>query len=241
MNTESDETISHVQQKHLLETFSYVHKVISRKLGRKYQNALEDIKQRVFLKLWHWKRERSERNLSAEEWHKLAHVVANHEVIDFFRKKDNRHIPFSQMGEEIQKEVLSIESPDTLIGNSLAEIHSMLALVWIAAQNLTVRQKYAYFLQFRDFIIEFMTAGCCSIEELAEYFEVSRAELAEIINNLPLSDEQMARRLEIKFSAGDGQIQPKQIWEARSKAKAKLARSLKDFFENERLFVQRRS
>lgn len=237
MKTEEDKTISPAQEKHILEAFSYIHKIISRKLGRRYQNSLEDIKQRVFLKLWRWKRERNAQDLSDEEWQKMAHVAAVNEVIDFFRKKDNRHIPFSQMGDEIKTEVLSIESSDALIGNSPAEIHSLLILVWVAAQNLTLRQKYAYFFQFHDFAVEFITSGCCSIEELAEFFEVNEKALWEIIEALPFSDEKLALILSEKL--GGAAVAPKQVWEARAKAKAKLAKNLRVFFINERLFVER--
>lgn len=239
MKIEEEETISPSQEKHILDTFYYIHKIISRKLGRRYQSAVEDLKQRVFLKLWRWKKGKSDRNLSAEEWQKLAHVAAVNEVIDFFRKKDNRLIPFSQMNAEIEREVFSVESSDALIGNSSAEVNSMLVLVWVAAQSLTLRQKYAYFFRFHDFAVEFITSGCCSIEELAEFFEITQKELLKIIESLPFSDEQLALLLGEKL--GGENVAPKQIWEARSKAKARLAKNLRVFFINERLFDERKS
>lgn len=234
---DEDEPVSPAQEKRILATFSYIHKIISRKLGSAHRDSIEDIKQRVFLKLWQWKIGQSEKNLSDEEWQKMAHVVANNEVADFFRKKDNRHILFSQMDEGTEEKVLSVESTDMIAGNSLPEIRSLLALVWIVAQTLTLRQKYTYFLQYPDFIVEFIVVGCCSIKELAAYFNATEEKLSEIIDSLPLRDEKIGRLLEEILGE---KIAPKQIWEARAKAKAKLASRLKDFIYNERLFVQSR-
>lgn len=237
MEKEAEESILPLDERQIAETLPYIHKIVSRKLGKRYRNSVEDVKQRVFLKLWRWRRGNPEKNLSKEEWQKLAHVVSINAVIDFFKKKDNRLIPFSQMNQEIEREVFSIESPDALIGNSLAEIDSMMALVWVAAQDLTLRQKYAYFFQFHDFAVDFISSGCCSIEELAEFFGVEKEELLKIIAILPMSNEKLEQVLAEKLQQ---RVTPKQIWEARAKAKAKLAKALKAFFINERLFTERR-
>lgn len=234
-----DSAVSPAQEQYILQTFSYIHKIIFRKLGAFHRDSLEDLKQRVFLKLWRWKIRQSERNLSDEEWQKMAHVVARNEVTDFFRKKDNRHILFSQMDESVKEEVFSVASPETVAGNSETEIKSLLHLIWKLAQELSLRQKYAYFLQYPSFIVEFVAAGCCSIKELAIYLEVSRQELSEIIDSLPFSDEEIGELLERKLG-GRQKISRKKIWEARAKAKAKLAGRLKEFIPNVRLFVRRR-
>ncbi|MGI8469515.1 MAG: hypothetical protein ACR2N3_13785 [Pyrinomonadaceae bacterium] len=236
-DADEDEPVSPAQEKLILETFSYIHKIISRKLGSRHRDFVKDLEQRAFLKLWRWKMAHGENDLSGKEWQKMANVVAHNEATEFFREKYTRDILFSQMDEQTAEEVLAVESTDILAGNSLPEIRSLLALVWIAAQTLTLRQKYAYFLQYPDFIVEFIVVGCCSIEELAAYFNATEEKLSEIIDSLPLRDEKIGRLLEEILGE---KLSPKQIWEARAKAKAKLASRLKDFIYNERLFVQSR-
>lgn len=237
MKKDDEESVSPAQEKLILETFSYIHKIISRKLGSRHQDSVKDLEQRAFLKLWRWKLTHRENDLSGEEWQRMANVVAHNEVAEFFREKYTRDVLFSQMDEQTKEEVLSVESSNILAGNSVPEIRSLLALVWIAAQTLTLRQKYTYFLQYPDFIVEFIIVGCCSIEELTVYFETTEKKLSQMIDNLPLSDEKIGSLLEEVLSE---KLSPKQIWEARAKAKAKLVSRLKDFIYNERLFVQRR-
>lgn len=244
MEQDSDESISPEQEKYLLQTLPDIQKIISRKLGKAHRAFVEDIKQRVFLKLWRWKlnqlKQRENKNLSDEEWQKIAHVTTQNEVTEFFREKyTRRDVVFSQMDESTKQTVFSAQSNQTLEGNSQAEICSQMKLVWKSAQSLSLRQKYAYFLQFRAFIIEFITCKCCRIEELAEFFEIDKTELSQVIDNLPFSDDEIGRRLEIKL--GGETLQPKQIWEARAKAKIKLARNLSEYVCDERTFVQRRS
>ena len=232
--------ISSTQEKYILETFPFVHKFVVRKLNTIYSDSVEDLKQKVFLRLWRWKALKSEKDLSEEEWLKLANVVVHNEVARFFREKYTRKdVLLSQMDERTEKTVLSVYSDkDNLEGNSRAEICSLLTLVWNISQTLTLRQKYSYFLQYPDFIVEFISCKCCSIKELAIYFEASEKELAEIINALPLSDEKIGRLHEAKLGE---KFSGSKIWEARSKAKAKLASKLKEYISDEELFVKRRN
>jgi hypothetical protein len=168
----------------------------------------------------------------------MANVVAHNEITDFFRKKDNQNVLFSQMNESVSQAVSAVESPGAIAGNSAPEIRSLLKPVWKAAQSLSLRQKYAYFLPFPDFIVEFIAYRCCSIEELAAYFESSEQELSEIIDALPISEDGIGALLTAKLNQ---QISMKQLWEARSKAKAKLAERLKEYISDERLSEQRRT
>lgn len=232
-----EESVSPDREKDFACVAPLVHKVISRKLGSRHRDSIEDLKQKVFLKLWRWKKDQGVNDLSEEEWQKLANVAAHNEVTDFFREKYIRDVPFSQMSDQMQQEVIEIESFEVLAGNSKPEICSLLTLVWKAAQNLTLRQKYAYFLPFSDFIVEFILCECCSIGELAFYFEVRESKLSEIIDRLPFSEANIGKLLEEKTG---GKIAPKQIWEARSKAKARLAADLRDSIFNERSSVAKR-
>lgn len=232
------EYVSLSQEKLILETYSFIHKVISRKLGIAHKGAVEDVKQKVFLKLWRWKLDQATKDLTVEEWRKMACTTARNEIVDYFRKKDNRHIPFSQIETtETECAFFNIESSEIIPGNSVPEIRSLLCLVWIAAQALTLKQKYAYFFQFHDFLIEFLMARCCSIEELANYFELSEKELSGVIEQLPLSNEQIAEMTARKTGQ---ECAPSKVWLARTRGKRKLASILKDFIFNERTFNQGR-
>lgn len=256
-----DESISPEQLEYFLKTFPGIYKFVSRKLGAAHRSSAEDVVQRVFLKLWRWKKgqlanykngngnsengigKTDKIDLSAEEWQKMAKAVARNEVIDFFREKyTRRDVVFSQTDEETRERIFSVpdKSPDqNPEGNSRAEMCSQLKLIWKAAQALSsVRQKYTYFLQFRDFIIEFIVCGCCSIEELAVYLETDENGLNRIISELPLTDEEIRRLIEKNFGE---KLAPKQIWEARAKAKKKLARKLAEYISDERLFIQKGS
>lgn len=234
---DAGEFISPNQGKEFVCVAPLVHKVISRKLGSRHRDSIEDLKQKVFLKLWRWKKDRETDDLTEEDWLKLANVAARNELTDFFREKYTRDVPFSQLSDAMQQEVSDTESAEILPGNSKPEICSLLKLVWKAAQSLTLRQKYAYFLPFPDFIVEFIVCKCCSIEELAFYFETNADDFSEIIDRLPLSDENIGKLLEEKTG---GKITSKQIWEARSKAKARLAAQLKDSVFNGRSSIAKR-
>lgn len=233
-----EETVAPFVDEDLRQIAPLIERIIARRLGALYRDAVEDLKQKVFLKLLNRKKAHAAENLTKEEWRKLANVTAQNEVIDFFRAKYSRDVPFSQMNEAMELKVYSQQTPEPIAGNSQPEVCSLLKLVWQAAQNLTLRQKYSYFLQFSDFIIEFIVCRCCSIEELARYFEVNEQGLSAIITELPLADASIGNLLERKLTV---KIAPKQIWEARSKAKMKLAASLKDSVFNERPFNPKRN
>ena len=229
--------VSPDEEKNLIFVASFVHKIISRKLGARHRDWVEDLKQKVLLKLWRWQNHQGGVELTEEEWKKLANVTARCEVIDFFREKYRRDVPFSQLNDGAEREVKQIESTEELPGNSKPEICSLVKLIWRTAQNLTLRQKYAFFLHFSDFIIEFIVCECCSIRELASYFELSESELSVIIDRLPISEAEIGKLIAAKIGRT---MTPKQIWEARAKAKVKLAAQLRDFVFNERSPVRKR-
>ncbi len=122
-------------------------------------------------------------------------------------------------------------------GSSAIETRSLLLLVWKAAQNLTLRQKYAFMLHNPDFVVDFIVAGCCSMEELTDYFEVTIDELLVILESDPLPDKTIAEILEKKLGQ---KVFPKSIWEARGKAKAKIAKKLAGLMSHGKLSDERK-
>ena len=240
MNHENFES-SKSQENYLLETFSLVHRIVFYKLGARHRDSVEDVKQQIFLKLWRWKTKKSERELTEQEWRNLASVAAYNEVLDFFSSSHHRPMLFSQIDENIEELHLSIlstvssqtpQSPDNPI-----ETRSLLLLVWKAAQNLTLRQKYAFMLHNPDFIVDFIAAECSSMKELAEYFEVSLKEVSAFAGSDALPDKEIAEVLEKKLNQ---KVSPKSVWEARSKAKAKIAKRLAEFLNYGAASDQRR-
>lgn len=235
-----DVNISLTQEKYLLQTFPLIHKMIVRKLRWLHLDSVDDLKQRVFLKLWRWKTLKSNRDLSEDEWMKLANVSVRNEVAEFFRGiYTRRTIAFSQLNEMTKDKIEGADlAAGDLEGNSRAEVCSLLALIWKLSQTLTIRQKYTYFLQNSEFIIDFISCGCCSIKDLTVFFESTEKELQDIVEALPLSDERIGKLLEAKLGE---KLTPNKIWEARSKAKAKIARRLREYISYEGLFDQRKN
>ena len=239
--------VSKLQEKYLLQTHELINRIITRKIGRLHFDSIEDVKQQIFLKLWRWKSKRQDKDLSEEEWLKLANTVAHNEVNDFFSEKHNQTILFSQMDEN-QEEIFSSVGSAAFDGNSAggnkpegaaqAETRSLLKLIWKLMQSLTLRQKYAYLLHQPDFIIDFIAAECCSMKELADYFEIEEKEFSEIFEQYPLSDERIAFLLQKKLNK---KITVQNIWKARSEAKKRIAKHLAEYINHGRLSNQRRT
>ena len=237
-----ESSVSKLQEKYLLQTLDLVSRIITRKIGKFHFDSVEDVRQQVFLKLWRWKSERHYKELSEEEWLRFANTAAHNEVNNFFSNKQNQTILFSQMDKGAEEAIHSAQSAtinnNHSQGNSPVETQSLLQLFWKLAQNLTLRQKYAYLFHQPDFLIDFISSECCSIKELADYFETMEEEFLDVLDQYPLSDERIAELLEGKF---DKKISIENIWKARSEAKKKLAKLLAGYIGDERTSDRGRS
>lgn len=234
-----DSDTSATQEKYLLKTRKLVRQIVSRKLGRFDYDSIEDVEQRVFLKLWRWKSSHEDKELSEEEWLRFANTVTHNEVNDFLSSKHNRTISLSQLDEDTQEIILSNSpSKNDFQVNSIVETRSLLLLVWKLVQNLTFRQKYAYFLHQPDFIIDFIAAECCSMKELADFFEVTEEDFSVILEIYPLSDVRIGELLKKRFSK---EFSIQSIWKARSQAKAAIAKKLAVYIFDERLSGKRKT
>jgi DNA-directed RNA polymerase specialized sigma24 family protein len=206
------------QEQYLLETVPLIRRIINRKLNRSFVSAADDISQKVFLKLWKWI-SRSKKELTGEEWQKLANTATQNEIKTFYSHKSN-------------KEVLSIDDEDSIREDGLAflegdtelEVNSLAVSSWKEIKNLSLRQKYALLLQKQELIFYLVASKCCQIDEVAEHLQVSNERFLQIFQLLPLSDEKIS---EIFFEVTNEKLTTKQIWEARSKARTKLYKVLR--------------
>lgn len=230
-----ESSVSKTQEKYLLQTLDLIHQIIARKIGKLHFDSIEDVKQQVFLKLWRWKSERRDKELTEEEWLRFANTATHNEINNFFSNKHNQMTPFSQIDEGSEEAFHSNES--ATLNNSHSqetapvETQSLLRLFWKLSQSLTLRQRCAYFFHQPDFLIDFISSECCSMKELADYFEITEAEFLDILERYPLSDEKIAEFLEEKFNK---KISIQNIWKARSEAKKKLAKLLAGYIGDER-------
>jgi DNA-directed RNA polymerase specialized sigma24 family protein len=206
------------QEQYLLETVPLIRRIVGRKLLNIYSASRDDVSQRVFLKLWKWV-SKSKRELTNEEWQKLANTATQNEIKTFFSHKSN-------------KESLSIEDQDTyhkagvvtIEGDSEREVNSLAISVWRDIKDLSLRQKYALLLQKQELIFYLVASKCCQIDEVAHHLQMSKEKFLEIYQLLPLSDERIS---EIYFEVSQEKLTTKQVWEARSKARTKLSKVLK--------------
>lgn len=215
------------QEDFILQALAKIQKVILFKLGSLHENLADDLKQRIFYKIWLWKC-RNNKVLTLEGWQKIINVTVNTEIAEFFSEKYHREILLSHFDEYVQEKVFTSKYISYKIdGNSETEIRSILLLIWKEAKNLTLRQRYAFFLADSDLLIEFVYCNCCSTKELANCFEMSEEEISDFLNELPITNEKIAMMLETKIKR---KISPNQLWEARAKAKAKLKKAISEYF-----------
>lgn len=223
----NDVPISPKQEKFIIEALANVRKLIVYKLGTLYRDSVEDLSQRVFFKVWSWKR-KNERDLNYEEWQKFINVTVQREIADFFTEKYRKDLLFSQFETPIEADSIHINQPDQqLEGNTEIEIASLLKLIWQAAQNLTLRQRYAFILSNSELMLWLVTAQCCTTKELAGFLELEIAEARQLFDVFPLSDERITLMLENKLKEP---VSREQLWDARTKAKTKLINFFKHCF-----------
>lgn len=215
------------QDDYFLKTLPLIRQIAARKLRGHYRYAVEGIIQRVALKLWRWKLRYPQKELSEDEWQRLANTAAQNEVRNFYSSRLRKEISLSEISEEdiVVLNKTQIEMP----GDTSTELRSLLGQLWTAMQQLSVRQKYALLFRNADYIIDLIGNEVSSLREIAESLELRTEELKEIIVNLPLSDERIRNLLETKLQE---KITVKQVWAARDKAKIKLRNALRTLNEN---------
>jgi DNA-directed RNA polymerase specialized sigma24 family protein len=210
-------------EEHILKTVPLVRRIVGYRLGSSFPNYVEDIVQKVILNLWRWKDKREGLPLSEEEWQKIANRAAQNEVKMLYRQNLGREVFITDLSEP-DKEFEIPALNKTADGNTEAESHSLLNYVWITIQELSTRQRYALLFQKQELIVYLLTGKCCKLNELAEFLNLSKETLLGIIRALPYSDEQICDFFRQNLNE---EVTPKQIWEARGKARVKIAAALK--------------
>jgi DNA-directed RNA polymerase specialized sigma24 family protein len=210
------------QEKLLLETIPVIKRIAGSKLASFYHDSIEDITQKVLLKLWKWKSSRTDQNLSGEEWKKLANTATQNEVNTFYSHNSRKE---TRLSDTEATEDFFFTLPNSKIeGNTELEVRSILVQIWAIMQSFSLRQKYSILFQNQEFIVDLISTGCCKISEIADFLNLEKDVLANIIRQLPIPDEEICKFFE---QATGEKIMPKQIWEARNKAKVKLLAELK--------------
>lgn len=182
--------------------------------------------------------------MNGEDWLRVAQVVASREINSFFRSKYRKETRLSEAA--LENELFgqdrnnssafnwqsqsnnSFNSSLKQEGNSRAEMTSILRQVWKIIMEMTLRQKYALLLQKDELIINLLTHGCCSREEIAGALACTKAEFDIIFTSFPLTDEAIRHLIEKKIN---GEITLHQVWMARGKAKAKLEARIRPLIE----------
>lgn len=212
------------QEKYFLETFPLIQRVAAHRLSVYCQHTVEDITQKVMLKLWSWKTSRTERDLSQEEWQRLANTTTQNEIKRFYAGKSRKEVSLSEISENINYGRLT----DGLIrseieGNTESELHSLLTQMWKSILNQSLRERYALLLKSRELLNRLFAHKCCNIKEAADALRLTKEEFIEIYRNLPLSDADIAVCLERKLQEP---ITSENVLKARQRAKAKIRNNL---------------
>ena len=216
----SNENGYSLQERSILDSLPLIKKAV--KKGLYYsQQAVEDISQKVLMNLWRWHSKDETRQLSEEEWKKFAVRAAQNEVKQFYRS-NGKQINSTGYLEDTLKPIEDVSGRIT--GNTKKEINSLAVWAWEEIKKLSLRQKYALLLQKQELVFYLVASQCCQIQEVAAHLQLSREKFIEIFQLLPISDEKIS---EILYEVTKETLTPKQVWEARSKARTKLAKVLK--------------
>jgi len=215
---------SQIQEKYFLDTFPLIHHLASRKLSAHCHGTVEDIAQKVMLKLWSWKTLRSERELSEDEWRRIANTTTQNEIKRFYGDKSQREVSLSATKENgdfarLIEKLLQSE----IEGNTDLELRSLLLQIWKSILNQSLREKYALLLKSRELLNRLFAHGCCKIKEATDVLDLTKEEFIEIYRSLPLSDADIAVLVERKLN------QPttsENVLKARQRARAKIRNDL---------------
>lgn len=200
-----------------------IRKIVWSKLFSVRQTDAPDIVQKVFLQLLTWRKNNPNKieEMSAQEWQSFASKATYRAVNRRLSGKENLLEPLD--------ETIEIPGGDLIVGNTGAEVASLVLLFWQEICQLSLRQRRALLLGSDSLLVLLRFSGI-SNQELGESLELSESEMPAIINCLPLKDAQIALLI-ADHDDSDGKNQnigslTKSIKKARHEARARLQKLL---------------
>lgn len=209
------------QEELSLDTFSLIQKLVKGKLSHLYADYVEDVSQTVLLKLFKWKATRTNLEITEDDWLKIVNVATQNTIKSFHSHKLRRELTT----EDEKLDFFANEISQIYIeGNTETEVCSLLNSLWKSFQNLPKRQKFALILHNENFILELLLNKCCSISEIAETLEISVKTLNNLLEKIPMSDDEIGGVLHRVLEEN---ISTLNVWKARRRAKQNLIGTLK--------------
>lgn len=202
-----------------------VRQIVWRKLFARKRDDAPDLVQKVVLQLLTWRRNNPNKieEMSAEEWQSFASKAAHHAVNNRLSNNENLNVSLDEAGE--------VSSNDFVIGNTQAELASLLTKFWQGICQLSLRQRRALLLG-SDSLLVLLRFNGISNKNLSEILEIDERELLEIIDRVPLKDTQIAlliadREVDNAKNRNIGSL-TQSIKKARHKARARLHKLLSE-------------
>ena len=169
----------------LLAVIPTVKRIVRRKLYSARRDDALDVVQKVILQLLTWRENQPNKSeqMTADEWEMYASKTAYHAV--------NRHLSGNKHLTEPIESVPEIPTPNHIIGNTDAEVASLLWIFWQEICELSLRQCRALLLN-SELLIVILKQNGIGNQKLSEILELNECDLSEIFGRLPLPDAQIA-------------------------------------------------
>lgn len=203
-----------------LAALPVVQKIVRRRCPAPFQTGTDaaDLEQGIVLRLLDWRKKHGEKSarMSEDEWKSFAARAAYNEINRLFTEgTDVETIPLEDIHEAADQTPVE--------GSAGVEVYTLVHRFWQEICSLSLRQRRALLLHSQELIIQFLESGIGE-GELAYALEVTEDEWSRILDDLPLSDFQIAD-LSRAGSNGDGkniESIAKSIKKARYEARGRL-------------------
>ena len=207
-----------------LAALTVVRRIVLRRSATSFRPATDasDLEQGIILRLLDWRekhREKSEK-MSEGDWKSFAARAAYNEINRLFTEKiEVETIPLEEVHEATDQKLIE--------GYSSTEVCSLALGFWQEICSLSLRQRRALLFHSQELVLHLLESGIGDAE-LARVLEVTMDEWSRILDQLPLSDLQIAD-LTRRESSGDKNIESKtrSIKKARYEARGRLQKLTK--------------
>lgn len=202
-----------------LAALPVVRKIVRRR-SVSFQSVTDaaDLEQGIIVRLLDWREKHGEKSekMTEEEWKSFAARAAYNEINRLFTEGTSvETIPLEEIHERANQN--SVE------GEARAEIYSLVNQFWQEICNLSLRQRRSLLFHSQELIIQLLESGI-SDGELARTLEVTEDNWSRVLDELPLSDLQIAALSSVE-SNGDGKnikLVARSIKKARYEARGQL-------------------